>query len=73
MMLAVLQNLCDLRDQWPRTPTWAARRPQTFFRTDEETLGNGIGWSLSPTSIGERGGQIWNASGEGRICLRAYF
>ena len=26
---------------------------QTFFSTDEETLGNGMGWSLSPTSEGD--------------------
>jgi len=30
----------------------------TFFSTDEETLGKGIGRSLSPASRSKRGGQI---------------
>jgi hypothetical protein len=30
------------------------KEQQTFFRTLEETLGKGIGWSVSPTSLTDK-------------------
>ena len=44
------------RDQSTRVSICVAQKSLTFFSTDEETLGNGIGWSLSPTSVGEKRG-----------------
>ena len=34
-----------------------------LFSADEETLGDGIGWSLSPTSRGKQGGQMRDGGG----------
>ena len=48
MVLAVLENLCKRCDQYTGACTITTRR--TFFNTLDDTLGRGIGWSLSPTS-----------------------
>ena len=56
MVLAVLQNL---RQNAIRcVPLHATQKLPTFFSTDEETLCNGIGSSLSPRSVGGQSGQI---------------
>ena len=57
MVLAVLQNLCEKCDQ-TRTSAYVTQKLLTFFSTDEATLGSGIGWSLSPTSIDGQGGKV---------------
>lgn len=49
-MLAVLENLIVARNEPLTTILALYATPLTFFRTLDETLGRGMGWSDSPTS-----------------------
>jgi hypothetical protein len=49
-MFAIFEDLCE-RDDDEKKTTSSQGKMLAFFKTLDETLGSGIGWSLSPTSV----------------------